>query len=92
MTSLFPRRESLVCDIPAGDGNIEKLLYSVESKFMLRELLCILQVQYSVIMSAAKNKFTLGLYNSGLEGTQVRKNLFSRKKSPLARFELRTSS
>ncbi len=25
MTSLFPPRESLVSDIPAGDGNIEKL-------------------------------------------------------------------
>ncbi len=25
MTSLFPLRESLVRDIPAGDGNIEKL-------------------------------------------------------------------
>jgi hypothetical protein len=25
MTSLFPARESLVSDIPAGDGNIEKL-------------------------------------------------------------------
>jgi hypothetical protein len=28
MTSLFPLRESLVSDIPAGDGNIEKLFYS----------------------------------------------------------------
>jgi hypothetical protein len=27
MTSLFPPRESLVSDIPAGDGNIEKLFY-----------------------------------------------------------------
>jgi hypothetical protein len=26
---LFPPRESLVSDIPAGDGNIEKLVYSV---------------------------------------------------------------
>jgi hypothetical protein len=26
---LFPPRESLVNDIPAGDGNIEKLFYSV---------------------------------------------------------------
>ncbi len=26
---LFPPRESLVSDIPAGDGNIEKLFYSV---------------------------------------------------------------
>jgi hypothetical protein len=25
MTSLFPYRESFVSDIPAGDGNIEKL-------------------------------------------------------------------
>jgi hypothetical protein len=25
MTSLFPPRESLMSDIPAGDGNIEKL-------------------------------------------------------------------
>jgi hypothetical protein len=24
---LFPPRESLVCDIPAGDGNIEKLFH-----------------------------------------------------------------
>jgi hypothetical protein len=29
MTSLFPLRESLVSDIPAGDGNIEKLFYGV---------------------------------------------------------------
>jgi hypothetical protein len=27
MTSLFPPRESLVSDIPAGDGNIKKLFY-----------------------------------------------------------------
>jgi hypothetical protein len=26
---LFPSRESLVSDIPAGDGNIEKLFYAV---------------------------------------------------------------
>jgi hypothetical protein len=26
MTSLFPPKESLVSDIPAGDGNIEKLV------------------------------------------------------------------
>jgi hypothetical protein len=26
---LFPPRESLVSDIPAGDGNIKKLFYSV---------------------------------------------------------------
>jgi hypothetical protein len=29
MTSLFPPRESLVSDIPAGGGNIEKLFYGV---------------------------------------------------------------
>jgi len=29
MTSLFPPRESLVKDIPAGEGNIEKLFYGV---------------------------------------------------------------
>jgi hypothetical protein len=29
-TSLFPPRESLVSEIPAGDGNIEKLFYGVE--------------------------------------------------------------
>ncbi len=29
MTSLFPPRESLVSDIPAGDGNIEKFFYGV---------------------------------------------------------------
>jgi hypothetical protein len=29
MKSLFPPRESLVSDIPAGDGNIEKLFYTV---------------------------------------------------------------
>jgi hypothetical protein len=29
MTSLFPPRESLVSDIPAGDGNIEKPLFTV---------------------------------------------------------------
>ncbi len=27
---LFPPRESLVSDIPAGDGNIEKLFYGGE--------------------------------------------------------------
>ncbi len=31
MTSLFPPRESLLSDIPAGDGNIEKLFYGVAS-------------------------------------------------------------
>jgi hypothetical protein len=30
MTSFFAPRESLVSDIPAGDGNIGKLFYSVE--------------------------------------------------------------
>jgi hypothetical protein len=29
---LFPPRESLASDIPAGDGNIEKLLYGVQEK------------------------------------------------------------
>jgi hypothetical protein len=29
LTSLFPPLESLVSDIPAGDGNIEKLFYGV---------------------------------------------------------------
>ncbi len=29
IASLFPPRESLVSDIPAGDGNIEKLFYGV---------------------------------------------------------------
>jgi hypothetical protein len=29
MHKLFPHRESLVRDIPAGDGNIEKLFYGV---------------------------------------------------------------
>ncbi len=35
--SLFPPRESLVSDIPAGDGNIEKLflrcIYSIFKKY-----------------------------------------------------------
>jgi hypothetical protein len=36
MTSLFPPRESLVSDIPAGDGNIEKaFFYGVYSFFSL---------------------------------------------------------
>jgi hypothetical protein len=30
MTPLFPARESLVSDIPAEDGNIEKLFYGVK--------------------------------------------------------------
>ncbi len=34
MTSLFPARESLVSDIPAGDGNIAKLFYGVPSLLM----------------------------------------------------------
>jgi hypothetical protein len=29
MTSLFPPRDSLVSDIPAGDGNIKKLFFTV---------------------------------------------------------------
>jgi hypothetical protein len=33
MTSLFPPRESLVSDIPAGEGNIEKLVYGVNTHF-----------------------------------------------------------
>jgi hypothetical protein len=28
--SLFPARESLASDIPAGDGKLENLFYSVE--------------------------------------------------------------
>jgi hypothetical protein len=35
MTLLFPPRESLVSDIPAGDGNIEKLFYGICSKIGL---------------------------------------------------------
>jgi hypothetical protein len=38
MTSLFPPRESLVSDIPAGDGNIEKLFSG-----------CVLFIKFSVI-------------------------------------------
>jgi hypothetical protein len=29
MTSYFPPRESLVSDVPAGDGNIEKIFFTV---------------------------------------------------------------
>jgi hypothetical protein len=29
---LFPPRESLVSDIPAGDGNIEKFFYGVSTR------------------------------------------------------------
>jgi hypothetical protein len=32
---LFLLRESLVSDIPAGDGNIEKLFYGVTTKIMI---------------------------------------------------------
>jgi hypothetical protein len=36
VTSLFPPRESLVTsDIPAEDGNIEKLIYGEQSVFSL---------------------------------------------------------
>jgi hypothetical protein len=39
MTSLFPPRESLVSDIPARDGNIEKLFFTVQyqSKILFRD-------------------------------------------------------
>jgi hypothetical protein len=33
MTSYFPPIESLVSDIPAGDGNIEQLFYGVVQHF-----------------------------------------------------------
>jgi hypothetical protein len=36
MTSLFPPRESLVSNIPAGDGNIEKFFYGVVRRCMTR--------------------------------------------------------
>ncbi len=35
MTSLFPPRECLVSDIPAGEGNIEKLLYGEGHRRMI---------------------------------------------------------
>jgi hypothetical protein len=35
---LFPSRESLENDIPAGDGNIEKLFYGVGVKSTFSEL------------------------------------------------------
>ncbi len=36
MTSLFSPRESLVSDIPAGDGNIEELFFGVEQLFIFQ--------------------------------------------------------
>jgi hypothetical protein len=33
MKSLFPPREGLASDIPAGDGNIEKLFYGVRQLY-----------------------------------------------------------
>jgi hypothetical protein len=38
-SKLFPPRESLVSDIPAGDGNIKKLFYGVQSSAPLQPLL-----------------------------------------------------
>ncbi len=35
MYKLFPPRESLVSDIPAGDGNIKKLFYGVGISWFL---------------------------------------------------------
>jgi hypothetical protein len=43
INKLFPPRESLVSDIPAGDGNIEKLFYGVVTK---KRLLRLYSVQY----------------------------------------------
>jgi hypothetical protein len=39
MTSLFPARESLVSDIPAGDGKIEKFFYVAAQHPPLSKLL-----------------------------------------------------
>jgi hypothetical protein len=59
MTSLFPPRESLVSDIPAGDGNIEKLFYSITVirncwKVVHHEL--VVYQNYSSILIATKDK------------------------------------
>jgi hypothetical protein len=35
MTSLFPPRESLLSDIPAGDGNIEKAFFTVPKNHVI---------------------------------------------------------
>jgi hypothetical protein len=35
---LFPPRESLVSDIPAGNGNIEKLFYSVPDQICMSQV------------------------------------------------------
>jgi hypothetical protein len=41
MYKLFLLRESLVSDIPAGDGNIEKLFYGVTTKIKIVNAVCL---------------------------------------------------
>jgi len=40
LATLFPARESLVSDIPAGDGNIKKLFYSADCARRLKRVRC----------------------------------------------------
>jgi hypothetical protein len=44
----FPPRESLVSDIPAGDGNVAKLF---------------LQYKYDFVVSSTKSECTISSYN-----------------------------
>jgi hypothetical protein len=48
---LFPPRESLVSDDPAGDGNIEKLVYSDLSRVNIYKITHLLLV-YSTVVSS----------------------------------------
>jgi hypothetical protein len=53
MTSLFPPRESLVSDILAGDGNIEKLFYGVHTYLEKHSLLV---SQMHLLLQVSNNK------------------------------------
>ncbi len=53
---LFSPRESLVSDIPAGDGNIEKLFYGVRLCKMFIFILSIFQIYYIIPTLLSKSQ------------------------------------
>jgi hypothetical protein len=57
---LFPAWESLVSDIPAGDGKIDKLFFYSVASVVVKDFCCVLPTDIQEILSAVprlpKNK------------------------------------